>query len=281
MALARTTIVFLCIMACSGLQLDSEFAAGRQALLRGEPDNALSYFDQVAQSNPGFVTTEVSPPRSIWTYIGRAQYNAGRYPQAQSAFEKAVGHLKNDYMAELYLGLTRLRPSPEPANLAKAFSLQEVTYALREGVAPQRVAALANERGVAFDLNKETEGQLQAAGANSLLLNELKKIRAEKTKTSRASDAQQAQAGKELVDALTGLRQWLEYTIGSTNQGEFWDPSQRIRKQIQVCLQLLAARPPDWDAVTSNVESVGAMIEEESDRARRDESAERNRQLRR
>ena len=149
MPLARLSIVLLFLTGCAGLGLDTDFLTGRQAFLRGEPDNALSYFDRVAQSDPGYVTKEVAPPRSIWTYIGRADYNAGKYAQAQSAFEKAVGQLKDDYIAQLYLGLTRLRPA-EPAVPSKAFSLQEVTFALREGVDPKRVAALARERGVAF-----------------------------------------------------------------------------------------------------------------------------------
>jgi len=153
MRLTRLSIVLLFTVSCAGFRTDSEFLAGRQALLRGEPDNARSYFDGVAQSDPRFVSREVSPPRSIWTYVGRADYNAGRYAQAESAFEKAVGQLKEDDIAKLYLGLTRLRP-PEPTVSSKAFSLQEVTYALREGIDPKRVATLARERGVAFDLNK-------------------------------------------------------------------------------------------------------------------------------
>ena len=280
MRFARLSLVLLFLLSCAGLGTQSEFLAGRQALLRGEPDNARSYFDRVAQSDPRFVSNEVSPPRSIWTYIGRADYNAGRYAQAESAFEKAVGQLKDDYIAQLYLALTRLRP-PEPSVSSKAFSLQEVTYALREGIDPKRVATLARERGVAFDLNKETETQLETAGANNSLLEELKKIRAENTKGIRATDARRSQAAKELTDALTGLREWLVYTISYTSQGQFWDPSERIRNQLQLCLKMLDARPPDWDALIANAEWVGSMFEEESDRARRDEAAERNRQLRR
>jgi tetratricopeptide (TPR) repeat protein len=280
MGLARLWIVLLFLVACASLGTDSEFLAGRQAFLRGEPDNARSYFDRVARSDPGYVSREVSPPRSIWTYVGRSEYNAGRYAQAQSAFEKALGQLKEDYIAKLYLGLTRLRP-PEPAVSSKAFSLQEVTYALREGIDPKRVATLARERGVAFDLNKETENQLETVGANNLLLEELKKIRAENTKGSRATDAQRSQGAKELGEALTGLRDWLVYTITYTPQGQFWDPAGRLRNQLQLCLKMLDARPPDWDALIANAEWVGSTFEEESDKARRDESAERNRQLRR
>ena len=109
----------------------------------------------------------------------------------------------------------------------------------------------------------------------------MKKIRAETGKQNQASDAQRTQAGKDLSSALTGLRDWLDYTAANTPQGKFWDPSEQIRRQIALSLKLLEARPTDWDAVIANAESVGSMIEEENDRARRDESAERERQLRR
>jgi tetratricopeptide (TPR) repeat protein len=268
------------IAACTSIGTQSEFLAGRQALLRGEPDNALSYFERVARSDSAFVTDSVTPRRSVWTYVGRAQYNSGKYSEARSAFEKALSHLSEDYVARLYLGLTLLRPLPAQVS-TRSFSLQEVTYALREGVAPKRVAALARERGVAFDLTKETENQLRNVGADSFLVAELRNIRAQSAKLNNPSENQRAQGGKELAAALTGLRDWLDYTIRNTTQGQFWDPSQAIRKQIQLCLTQIAARPADWDTVISNVEWLGSQLEEESDRARRDEAAERTRQQRR
>ena len=274
------TVAFLSITACANLELPSQFLSGRRALLRGEPDNALSYFERVAQSDPTYVSNSVSPRRSIWTYVGRAQYNSGRYNEAKSAFEKALSQLNEDYVARLYFGLTLLRPSgaKSPTN---AFNLQEVTYALREGVEAKRVATLARERGVAFDLSKETESQLRTAGADNFLLSELKNIRAEGAKQNKTSDNQRNQAGKELTAALNGLREWLDYTVAYTSQGKFWDPSQEIRNQIQLCLKQLAVRPTDWDSLISNAELVGFRLEEENDRARRDEAAERERQLRR
>lgn len=273
-------IAMLGIAGCASSESQSEFLSGRRALLRGEPDNALSYFDRVASSNPAFVSDSVSPRRSIWTYVGRANYNSGRYSEAKSAFEKALSYLSDDYIARLYLGLTLLRPSGARAP-TNSFNLQEVTFALREGVEPKRVAALARERGVIFDLTNETESQLRTAGADAYLLGELKNIRAEGAKQGKTGENQRNQAGKELTVALNGLREWLDYTIAYTPQGKFWDPAQEIRNQIQLCLKQLAARPTNWDSLMSNAESVGFRLEEESDRARRDESAERQRQLRR
>lgn len=268
------------LIACAALGSQTEFLAGRRALLRGEPDNALVSFERVAQADPAYVSDTVSPRRSIWTYVGRAHYNAGRYPEARAAFEKAFFYLKDDHIARLYLGLTLLRPPAERV-AANAFNLQEVAFALREGVAPKRVATLARERGVAFDLSKETESQLRAAGADSFLLNELKHIRAEGSKPNQASGEQRNRAAKELTAGLNGLREWLDYTVAYTPQGKFWDPGGEIRRQIQFSLKQLEAQPSNWDAVVSNAETVGFQMEEENDRARRDESAERDRQLRR
>jgi tetratricopeptide (TPR) repeat protein len=282
MELVRLTraLPLVAVAACAALESQSEFLAGRQALLRGEPDNALIYFDRVARSDSTFVTDSVSPRRSVWTYVGRAQYNSGKYTEARSAFEKALSHLSEDYVARLYLGLTLLRPAPAQTS-TRSFSLQEVTYALREGVEPKRVAALARERGVAFDLTKETENQLRNVGADAFLLAELRNIRAQSAKQSNPGESQRAQGGKELAAALTGLRDWLEYETRSATQGHFWDPGQEIRKQIQLCLKQIAARPPDWDAVISNAEWLGAQVEEESDRVRRDKAADRTWQQRR
>ncbi len=276
----RLLAALLFMTACATLESQSDFLSGRRALLRGEPDNALSFFDRVAQTNAGFVANSVSPRRSIWTYIGRAHYNSGRYTEAKAAFEKALSQLNDDYVARLYLGLALLRPST-PAQASKAFSLQEVTYALNEGIEPRRVATLARERGVAFDLTKETESQLQTAGADTLLLSELRNIRAPSAKQSGPSESQRVQAGKELTIALTGLRDWLDYTIAYMPQGAFWDPSEKIRKQIALCLKLVAARSTEPETLISNAEFVGSMLEDENDRARRDEAAERERQLRR
>jgi tetratricopeptide (TPR) repeat protein len=269
----------LALAACAALESQSEFLAGRQALLRGEPDNALAYFERVARGDPSFITDSVAPRRSVWTYVGRAQYNSGKYAEAKAAFEKALSHLREDHVARLYLGLTLLRPAPAQAS-TRSFSLQEVTFALREGVEPKRVAALARERGVAFDLTKETETQLRNVGADAFLLGELRNIRAQSAKLNSPGENQRAQGGKELTAGLTGLREWLEYETRSATQGHFWDPAQEIRKQIQLCLKQIAARPPDWDAVISNAEWLGSQVELESDRVQRDRAADRTIQQR-
>jgi len=260
----------IAIAACAGS--GTSFLAGRQALLRGEPDNAVGYFDQVAQSDPSLVVSSPPPRKSIWTYVGRAHYNAGRYGQAKTALDKALTYVKDDHVARLYRGLTMIRGYTAPPPATTFFTLQEISYALREGVSPRRVGAIARERGVAFDLNVETENQLKTAGADSVLLDELKKLRAERANQSKPGDSQSREGTKEIGTALTGLRDWLDYTIASTSQGQFWDPSGEIRAEISRGLRLATASQPDWGTIVTSAESVGYKLEEESDRARRDEA---------
>lgn len=275
-----SVLALLGVAACASMESQSEFLTGRRALLRGEPENALSYFDKVARTDPAFVAGSVSPQKSIWTYVGRAHYSSGRYDAARSSFEKALSYRNDDYVARLYLGLTLVRPSA-PAAPPNAFSLQEVIFALREGVEPKRVATLARGRGIAFDVTKESESQLRTAGADNFLLNEFRSLRAESGKQPKSGDSRTAQGAKELRAGLSGLLEWLNYTVMHTPQGKFWDPSQEIRNQIAVSLKQTTAAPANWDTVIANVEWIGFQLEEESDRARRDESAERDRMLRR
>ena len=278
MRIARLFYVLALLLgACATLESQSQFSAGRQALLRGEPDNALAYFERVARNDPTFTADSVLPRRSVWTYVGRAHYNAGRYDAAEAAFAKALSHLPEDDVARMYRSLTLLRPAA-PAAPKNAFNLQDVTYALREGVEPKRVAALARERGVAFDLTRETEKQLRTAGADNFLVNELRKLRPEGATRAKNSAARAAQGARELTAALTGLRDWLDDFIRNAPQGRFWDPGQELRRQLQQILQQTAAQPSNWEPVISNTEWLGFRLEEENDRARRDESAERQRQ---
>ena len=46
--------------ACSTLDTQSDFAAGRQAFLRNDPAAAASYFGRVAQSDPNTLSAPLS-----------------------------------------------------------------------------------------------------------------------------------------------------------------------------------------------------------------------------
>src|SRR5262245_27074508 len=240
--------------------------------LRGRVD----LFRSIATRDPNYVAPFTTFRESIWTYLGRAQYQSGKLVEAKSSLERALSQIPNDSIAKLYLALTNLRlQSTEKA--INPFTLQDISFALRERVEPKRVAALVRERGVAFDLTTESESQLRKAGADDFLLDEIKSIRAEASKQRRISESEGV---KELAAALTSIRDQLDY-LDSTRQGIFWDPNKEIRSQIQTGLSLLSAPQPDWQKALSTSEWVGQRVEEEIDLARRGEAEELNRQQRR
>jgi tetratricopeptide (TPR) repeat protein len=267
-------IALLSFAACATLESQGEFVAGRQALIKGDASTSLTHFQRVAGGDPNYVTNYTVFRESIWTYVGRGQYSAGKFDDARQAFEKALSYVNDDQLARLYFGLTLLR-LPQATTPSNAFTLQEILYALREGIEPKRVAALAHERGISFDLTKDTDTQLRNAGADSFLVDEIKKIRAESVK--KRPENQTSQGAKEIASALAGLRDSLDYAIAHSTQGRFWDPTGEIRTQIKSGLSLVSAREPDWQKVISTGEWIGQTLEEEIDRARRDEADDRRR----
>jgi tetratricopeptide (TPR) repeat protein len=271
---------FLVVAACATLDRGGEFLSGRKALMAGDYPTALAYFERIAQSDPNYVAPFSSFRESIWTYLGRAQYQTGRLADAKRSLERALSQTPNDSLAKLYLGLTNVRLQTMEKEATHPFTLQDISFALRERVEPKRVAALARERGVAFDLTAESEGQLRKAGADDLLLDEIKKIRADASKRKKTDAIQLSEQAKGLAAALTAIRDQLDY-LNTTRSGIFWDPNKEIRAQIQTGLSLLAAPQPEWQKVLSNGEWVGQKLEEEIDVVRREESDELRRQERR
>ena len=92
------------------MQAGSAFQAGRRAMFAGDDEEALSLFQQVADSNPNFVfTTGSSPRQSIWSFVGRTEYLTDRFPQAQQSLERALSGDREENIARLYLGLTLIQ----------------------------------------------------------------------------------------------------------------------------------------------------------------------------
>ena len=270
--LIRGLRLLLVINGCAGLEVGGDFSSGRRALMSGDSAMALTYFTRAAQRDPNYVAPFSSFRESIWTYLGRAQYQSGKLAEAKSSFEKALSQVPGDSVAKLYLGLTnvRLQSTQKATN---PFTLQDISFALREKVEPKRVADLARQRGVDFDLTTESENQLRKAGADDFLLDQIKKIRAE----TDGRKNQVGDGGKEIAAGLTGIRDQLDY-LNNSRSGLFWDPKKEVRVQIQTGLALLSAPQPDWQKVLSTGEWVGEKLEEEIDLARRDESQEFRRQ---
>jgi tetratricopeptide (TPR) repeat protein len=109
--------VILILAGCAAYQAAVQVQSGRQALLINKPEDALAYFQQVAQSNPDYIFQSGLYREGIWTYVGRSQYSLGRLPEARQSLEKALSVYSDDYLARIYLGLTLLRGGEDARGL--------------------------------------------------------------------------------------------------------------------------------------------------------------------
>jgi tetratricopeptide (TPR) repeat protein len=186
---------------CTSLRVGSDVAAGRRALLAGNNETALAYFQSAAQIDPNY-TYGTAYQQSILSYVGRTEYAVGRLPQARQTLEKALSANRDEDLARLYLGLT----------------------------------------------------------------------------LARSGDRQQGL--KEIEGGMRGIHAWLDY-INEAHRfsfGQFWDPANAIRSAIQGDLAMISGREFDWPKLIASGEWIGQMMEEEGDKARRDEARERARE---
>jgi tetratricopeptide (TPR) repeat protein len=107
-------LVFL--SACASYQVGSSVSAGRLAFLIGNNEAALGYFHNAAEKDPNYVWGSALR-QGIWSYVGRAEYATGRFPQARQSLERAIAANKDEDIARLYLGLTLVRSGDQQAGL--------------------------------------------------------------------------------------------------------------------------------------------------------------------
>ena len=104
------------LSACANYQAGGYVQSGVQALLAGNNQTALSYFQAAAQQDPNYVY-DVQLNLGVLSYLGRAQYLTGNYAQARQTLEKALAQNSADNLAQLYLGLTQARLGDNQAGL--------------------------------------------------------------------------------------------------------------------------------------------------------------------
>ncbi|OGQ77580.1 MAG: hypothetical protein A3F90_06375 [Deltaproteobacteria bacterium RIFCSPLOWO2_12_FULL_60_19] len=107
---AFTALIF------SGCAATGEVQTGRYDLLYGDSNKALGHFQRAAEIDPQFLYYSVFP-QGVWTYVGRANYRLGKYPEARQAFERALTRYDRDHLARLYLGLVLGRDGDRPRGL--------------------------------------------------------------------------------------------------------------------------------------------------------------------
>jgi tetratricopeptide (TPR) repeat protein len=105
------------LSACATIRGGGNVAQGRQALLKGNNQQALGLFQDAEKVDPTYVYgTELRA--GVLSYLGRTQYLTGDYAQARQTLEKAVSQHTSDNVARLYLGLTLYRLGDQKAALA-------------------------------------------------------------------------------------------------------------------------------------------------------------------
>jgi len=192
--------IVVLLSACTSFQVGSDVAAGRRALMAGNNETALAYFQSAAQKDPNYKYGSAYQ-QGVLSYVGRTEYAVGRLPQARETLEKALSANRDEDLTRLYLGLTLARIGDR-------------------------------QRGLS-----------------------------------------------EIEGGMKGIRAFLDYVNEAFrfSFGQFWDPANAIRSAIQGDLAMISGREFDWQKLIANGEWIGQMMEEEGDKARRDEARERAR----
>jgi tetratricopeptide (TPR) repeat protein len=84
---------------------------------------------------------------------------------------------------------------------------------------------------------------------------------------------------KEIEAGMRGINDWLDYVTQAHvfSYGRFWDPGNEIRSQIRTDLAMISARDVDLQQIIAEGEWLGKRMELESDRARKHQQMEWNR----
>jgi tetratricopeptide (TPR) repeat protein len=121
--------LLLTVMAsgCASIQNGTDFQAGRNALLSGKSEVALSYFQSVAEKNPRYYYG-TAYRQGVLGFLGRSQYEVGQLPQAQKTLERALALNPNDNSARLYLGLALARSEDRQRGAAEIANSMQAIY---------------------------------------------------------------------------------------------------------------------------------------------------------
>ena len=85
-------------------------------MLAGNYQAALGYFQAAEQADPNYIYG-AELREGVSSFLGRAQYLTGNYPQARQTLQKALSQHRTDNIARLYLGLTYYRLGDQKAAL--------------------------------------------------------------------------------------------------------------------------------------------------------------------
>ena len=156
---------------CSSLRTGGQMQSGRQALLAGNMERALPYFQEVANANPDYIYESVLFRESIWTYVGRSQYALGMLESARSSFERALSVYRDDYLARIYLGLTLARTGDRARGLKEIQSGMQGLHDWLEYM--ERSRPLTAFWDPLREIRSELEKNLQMIGGKDVVWDQL------------------------------------------------------------------------------------------------------------
>lgn len=149
-------LIFSLAAGCATVQSGGEVKMGRTDLLAGRPEAALAHFRRAAELNPDYVTGPIFQ-QGVWTYVGRANYETKNLPEARRALENASNRRKDDYLANLYLGLTLARDGDRQRGLTEIESGMRGLYDWLEWVS----ATHRYSYGEYWDPQREIRSQIR------------------------------------------------------------------------------------------------------------------------
>ena len=98
---------------CDSFNAGTQFSSGRQAFLAKKYEEALPYFQKVADSRPDFTFESMNFRQNIWSYLRRAQYLTGKPAEARQSFEHALTLNRDEHLARVFFGLVLARGGDE------------------------------------------------------------------------------------------------------------------------------------------------------------------------
>ncbi len=79
----------------------------------------MTHFEAAARVDPNYTTRFTLLNTGIWTYVGRAYYEAGEKEKALESLKRAKKSSSGDYFASIYLGLVMAQNGRRKAGIAE------------------------------------------------------------------------------------------------------------------------------------------------------------------
>ena len=267
------SIVFISLLGCAGATVTKEVEFGRTALLTNQSERALEHFATAAKVDPKFLVEYGPLQQSVWTYVGRAQYQAGHLTEARNALKRAVATFPQDRIANLYIALIDLQAESLQREKNSGLTLDETAYLLKRGVSSKRVAAIAAQRGTQFRWNRQAETKLSVAGADTFLINQLRNLRPNATAATAGPQVSRVNTDA-MKTAFVDILQWLDNVTAVSGYGQNWDNTSEIRNGIRESLQTIADNKATREILMADGEWLGKRLEIEVNQVRMDLTTE-------